>query len=59
MIIQHKGLKKHFKRIQKVWELRFFGKRIYICKIQSWVYLPIVRVSANRKTRYTLKIGEV
>nr|DAG82682.1 MAG TPA: hypothetical protein [Caudoviricetes sp.] len=59
MIIQHKGLERHFKRIQKVRELRFFGKRIYICKIQSWVFLPALRASENKKTRYALKIGEV
>lgn len=59
MIIQHKGLKRHFKRIQKVCELRLFSKRIYINKIQSWVFLPELRASANKKTRYALKIGGV
>lgn len=57
MIIQHEGLKRHIKRIQKVCELRLFGKRIYINKIQSWVFLPALRASANKKTRYALKIG--
>lgn len=57
MIIQHKGLERHFKRIQKVREFCFFGKKIQINKIQSWVYLPASRASANKKTRYALKIG--
>lgn len=59
MIIQHEGLKIYFKRILKVCELRLFGKRLYINKIQSWIFLPALRVSANKKTRYTLKIGGV
>ena len=57
MIIQHKGLEKHFKRIQKVGEFRFFGIKIQINKIQSWVFIPALRASGNRKTRYALKIG--
>lgn len=57
MIIQHKGLKRHFKRIQKVCELRLFGKRIYINKIRTWVFIPALRARANEKTRYALKIG--
>lgn len=59
MIIQHKGFEKHFKQIQKVAEFRLFGKKIQINKIQSWVYLPALRASANKKTRYALKIGGV
>lgn len=59
MIIQHKGLKMHFKRIQKVCEFCFLGQKIQINKIQSWVYLPALRASANKKTRYALKIGGV
>lgn len=55
MIIQHKGLEKHFKRIQKVCEFCFFGKKFQINKIQSWVFLPALRASANKKTRYVLK----
>lgn len=57
MIIYHKGLKKHFKRIQKVCEFCFFGKKIQINKIQSWVFLPALRAEANKKTRYALKLG--
>lgn len=52
MIIQHKGLKRHIKRIQKVREFCFFGIKIQINKIQSWVFLPALRASANKKTRY-------
>lgn len=57
MIIQHEGIKKYFKQIQKVCEFRLFGKKIQINKIQSWVFLPALRASANKKTRYALKIG--
>lgn len=59
MIIQHKGFERHFKRIQKVREFSFLGKKIQINKIQSWIYLPALRASANKKTRYALKIGVV
>ena len=59
MIIQHKGIERHFKRIQKVREFCFFGKKIQVNKIQECVYIPIFRASVNRKTRYTLKIGGV
>lgn len=57
MIIQHKGLEKHFKQIQKLWEFRFFGIKLQINKIQSWVSLPALRMSSNKKMRYALKIG--
>lgn len=57
MIIQHKGLERHFKRIQKMCEFRLFGKKFQINKIQSWIFLPALRASSNRKTRYALKIG--
>lgn len=57
MIIQHKGLQLHLKKIQKVREFRLFGKKIQINKIQSWIFLPVLRASANKKTRYALKIG--
>ena len=59
MIIQHKGFQKHFKRVLKVREFCLFGKKIQINKIQSWIFLPALRASANKKTRYALKIGGV
>lgn len=58
MIIQHKVFRMYFEQIQKVCEFCFFGKKIQINKIRSWVYLPALRASANKKTRYTLKIGD-
>lgn len=57
MIIQHKGLEKHFKQIQKLWEFRFLGITLQVNKIQSWVFVPALRSSSNKKTRYALKIG--
>lgn len=56
MIIQHKRLERHFTRIQKVFAIRLFGKTLQVNKIQSRVFLPILRASANKKTRYALKI---
>lgn len=57
MIILCKGLKRHFKRIQKVCEFCLLGKKIQINKTQSWIFLPSLRTSTKRKTHYTLKIG--
>lgn len=59
MIIYHKGLEMHFRRVQKVCEFCFLGKKIQINKIQSWIFIPALCASGNKKTRYALKIGGV
>lgn len=59
MIIQHINLEKHFKKIEKVCEFCLFGKKIQIYRVRSWVYLPLLRASGNKKTRYFFKICSI